>query len=76
VLRELRDILEDEVSPEAVTRAGFETQERMLAGFASELGEQGLAKMLQGRMGAGLAHVLAARAVRDLARRSRAGHRA
>ena len=70
VLRELHGILESEVSPEAVTRAGFEAQERMLAGFASDLGERGLAAMLQGRMGAGLARVLAARAVRDLAGRS------
>ena len=70
VLRELHGILESEVSPEAVTRAGFGAQERMLAGFASDLGERGLAAMLQGRMGAGLARVLAARAVRDLAGRS------
>ena len=64
-LRELRGILEDESRPEAVTRAAF----------ASELGEQGMATMLQGRMGARLAQALAARAVHELAHRSGSGHR-
>ena len=70
VLRDLRGILEGEVDLEAITCAGFETQEQILAGFASELGETGLAAMLQGRMGPGLARVLAARTIRDLARRT------
>lgn len=64
VLRELHEILESQVNPEAVTRAGFTKQERMLAGFAAERGEAGLVEMFKGRMGEGLARVLAARAIR------------
>ncbi len=66
VLRELREILQSQVDPEAVTRAAFATQERMLAGFAAKLGEEGLAAMFRGRMGQGLARVLAARAMRGI----------
>lgn len=65
VLRELRAILASQVDTEAVTRAGFAAQEKMLARFAAENSEAGLAKMLEGRMGKGLARVLAARAKRQ-----------
>ena len=64
-LAELRGILDAEVDTEAVTRAGFKAQEKMLARFARENTETELAKMLEGRMGAGLSRVLAARAKRD-----------
>ncbi len=66
VLQELRAMLESQVNPEAVTRAGFAAQEKMLAGFATARGEAGLAKMLERRMGPGLARVLAARTTREL----------
>lgn len=64
VLRELRAILESELDTEAVTRAAFATQERMLASLARNNSEIELASILQGRMGAGLARVLAADAKR------------
>ncbi len=65
VLRELRAILDSEVDTEAVTRAGFAAQERMLARFASQNSESELAKMFEGRMGKGLSRMLAARAKRQ-----------
>ena len=61
-LRELRGILDAQVDTEAVTQAGFQAQEKMLARLAAGNSETGLAKILEGRMGTGLARVLAARA--------------
>ena len=66
VLRELRAILDSQVDTEAVTRAGFEAQEKVLGKLAAENSEEGLAKMLERRMGKGLARVLASRAKREL----------
>ena len=62
VLRELRAILDSQVDTEAVTRAGFAAQERVLAKLAAQNSEADLAKILEGRMGKGLARMLAARA--------------
>ncbi len=64
VLRELREILAFQVNTEQVTRAAFAAQERMLAGLARSNSEAELARILEGRMGAGLAQVLAAGAKR------------
>ena len=65
-LRELRAILNEQADTEAVTRAGFAAQEKMLMRMAAENTEEGLAKILEGRMGPGLARVLAAQAKRRL----------
>jgi choline-sulfatase len=62
VLRDLREILQSQVDPEEVTQRAFATQERMLAKFAREKTEAQLAAMFEGRMGKGLATVLAAKA--------------
>lgn len=64
VLGELRAILESEVDTEALTRAAFATQERMFARLAGNNSEIELATILQGRMGKGLARILAAGAKR------------
>jgi choline-sulfatase len=66
-LRELKAILDREVETEAVTRAGFDAQEKVLARLAAENSEADLAKILEGRMGKGLARVLASRAKRQFA---------
>ena len=60
VLSDLQGILDSEVDTEAVTRAGFAAQERMLERFAKGNSEAALAEILRGRMGDGLARVLAA----------------
>ncbi len=59
VLRELRAILDSQVDAEAVTRAGFAEQEKVLARLAAQNDETGLAKMFEGRFGKGAARVLA-----------------
>jgi choline-sulfatase len=61
-LEELRAILNGQVDTEAVTRAAFEQQQGILDNFARTMSEGELAKMLQGRLGKGLARVMAARA--------------
>jgi arylsulfatase A-like enzyme len=65
VLRELRAILDSQVDSEAVTRSGFLAQEKVLAKLARQNSEAGLAKVLEGRMGEGLARVLAVQAKRQ-----------
>jgi choline-sulfatase len=60
--REMEEILRSQVDPEEVTRRGFAAQERMLADFARQKSETELAGMFEGRMGKGLARVLASRA--------------
>ena len=60
VMRDPRGILNSEVDTEAVTRAGFAAQERMLERFAKGSSEAALAEILRGRIGEGLARVLGA----------------
>lgn len=64
MLDELRGILNSEVDTDAVTRAGFSEQERILHRFTKSRSQAELATMLRGRMGEGLASVLAAGAKR------------
>ena len=64
VLREVRGILDSNAGTEAVTRAGFAAQERMLTRMAGANSEADLARVFQGRMGEGLARVLVADAKR------------
>ena len=53
MLQELRAILDAEADTEAVTRAGFAAQEKMLAQMARENTEESLAKQLEKRHGEG-----------------------
>jgi choline-sulfatase len=62
VLEELRAILKRQVDTEQVTKAAFAKQQAMLDDFARKMSEDELAKMLQGRLGKGLARVMAGRA--------------
>lgn len=59
VLEDLRAILDQQVDTEAVTKAAFAKQRSMLDGFAQTMTEDELAKMLEGRLGKGLARVMA-----------------
>jgi choline-sulfatase len=62
ILEELRAILGRQADTEQVTRNAFAKQQAMLDDFARKMSEDELAKMLQGRLGKGLARVMAARA--------------
>ena len=63
-LRELRAILDSQVDTERITREAFDAQERMLERMARANTESGLTDILRGRMGDGLARVLARNAKR------------
>ena len=58
------DILHAQVDPEAVTRRAFEAQDRVLREIASGKSEEELAAVFEGRLGPGLARVLASRQCR------------
>jgi hypothetical protein len=62
VLREMQAILRSQVDPDEVTERGFAAQHDMLQGFARAMSEDELAGMLQGRLGAGQARILARQA--------------
>ncbi|MCZ6633816.1 MAG: sulfatase-like hydrolase/transferase [bacterium] len=61
---ELREILYSQVDPEAVTRQAFEAQDKVLEGIAQGKAEAELAAVLEGRLGAGLARVMASKFAR------------
>ena len=61
VLAELRDILNSQVDPETITRRAFDAQDRVLRGIAEGKTEEELAGVLEGRLGPGLARVMASR---------------
>lgn len=58
---ELKEILHSLVDPEEVTIRAFRKQEEMLRGMAEKMTEDQLFDTFKGRMGSGLARVLAAR---------------
>ena len=57
----MREILYSQVDPEAVTRQAFEAQDQVLRGIAKGKTETELAAVLEGRLGAGLARVMASK---------------
>ena len=61
---ELREILYSQVDPEAVTRQAFEAQDKVLEEIAQGKVEAELAAVLEGRLGAGLARVMASKFAR------------
>ena len=61
VRKELWDILHSQIDPEAVTCRAFEAQDRVLREIAEGKTEEELAGVFEGRLGPGLARVLASR---------------
>jgi choline-sulfatase len=58
---ELRDILHSQVNPEEVTRRAFQAQEDMLHSMSHRMTEDELFQVFRGRLGPGLARVIAAK---------------
>ena len=56
---ELRDILHSQVDPERITRRAFRAQENVLQAMADRMTEDELFDVLRGRLGDGLARVMA-----------------
>jgi choline-sulfatase len=62
IREELKALLHAQLDPEAVTVTAFQTQDKFLHDMAARMTEEELAKVLQGRLGPGLARVLSAKA--------------
>jgi arylsulfatase A-like enzyme len=63
---ELRDILHRQVNPEEITLRAFDAQERVLQSIADRLTEDELFEVFKGRLGHGLARVMAAKCKRRI----------
>ena len=64
IVAELRQLLDDQVDTEQLTRRAFAAQEQFLARLAKNNSEDQLTKIFESRMGEGLARVLASKAKR------------
>ncbi|MDP6042259.1 MAG: DUF4976 domain-containing protein, partial [Candidatus Latescibacteria bacterium] len=64
VLQEMRSILNGLVDTEQITRDAFDAQERVVQRIAEGKTEEEFAAYLEGRLGPGLARVLASRVIR------------
>ena len=63
-MRELKDILNGLVATEQITRDAFAAQENVVRRIAEGKTEEEFAAYLEGRLGPGLARVMASRIIR------------